>query len=227
MKKFFKKQRELIAVALFFLAVGAMGYFVVAPLLKKIASIKNEIDENKIKQEIKKQRLEELPKIAQQYTSISSQQKKFDILLDKQQAVALIERLEGLAQDTNNKIQIVVQEDASAKKTADSKSKTAPKVPALIDTLPRKEYLKLRITLTGDYDGVFKFVHRLESLEYYADIIEINIGQVASNQTTSVASLGMDGSNPFNDQVAKEPALGLGDPNQLATALIVVFYSKN
>ncbi len=228
MKKFLKKQREFIAVTLFFLVLGVVGYFAVVPLLKKITATKDAIEENKIKQEMKKQRLQELPKIAQQYDEVNRQQKKIDILLDKQQAVVLIERLEGLAQETNNKIQIVAQEDPQSKKTAESKSKTAPKVIALIDTLPRKDYLKLKVTLTGDYNGVLKFIHSLESLEHYADIIELNIGQVVSDkQTASISKLGTDSVNPFDSQAGGQSDPAVVGSGQLEAVLTVVFYSKN
>ncbi len=226
MKKFLKKQREFIAVALFLLALGMSTYFVVVPLLKKITLTRDEIEENKIKQEIKKQRLEELPKIAQRYTEVSSQQEKFDILLEKQQAVVLIERLESLAQDTNNKIQIVVvPSDTEPKKAT---SKTAPKVVSLADALPKQEYLKLKITLAGDYGGAFKFIHGLESLDYYADTIEISMGNITGNdQATSSASGGPDASSPFGAQVARNPELVVSDSGHLETVLTVVFYSKD
>jgi len=228
MKKFLKNQRVFIALASFFLMIGVSGYFVVVPLLKKITERRDEIEENRLKQEIKKQRLEELPRLAKQYTEISNQQKKLDVLLERQQAVVLIERLEELAKNTENEIQIVVQEDAQSKKAVESKSKNAPKVLALVDTLPSKDFLRLKITLTGNYAGAFKFIYSLEALEYYADVVEISIGQAKGKEQASFsASVVPEASNPFKTQAVESPQTVVLATNQLETTLTVVFYSKN
>ncbi len=235
MKKFLKTQREIIALALFFLIVGVLAALVILPLLRKITAIKDEIEQGAIKQNITNQRLFDLPKIGKQYTEINNQQDKINILLDKQQAVALIERLEKLAQETNNTIAITIQ-DAPQQKNLPIAPVAAPGTApvsdnALLDSLPSKDYLKLTIMLTGDYNGLFKFISSLESLEYYSDITLINISHLIDNaDANTVTSSGGSGVlNPFNPKdvstsVTPAPAKKIG--NKLSASLEVVFYSK-
>ncbi len=238
MKKFLKTRREIIALALFFGVVGLLGFLVVMPLLAKIAEIKNGIEQGIIKQNIGNQRLTELPKIRQQYEEMNSQQEKIDILLDKQQVVTLIERLEKLAQDTNNIIAISIKDNSQQKVVpAPSGNKTASTTEnALLNSLPNKDYLQLTISLTGDYSGLYKFIASLESLEYYSDILSVSISHlvgsdVSGNATNSVVTNGGNGSlNPFNSQVGTSPSVFpvslKKNGNKLSTSLQVAFYSK-
>jgi len=230
-KNFLKNQREIIILILFFCIVGGLFYFVIFPLLGKITETKNAMQENAIKQEIKSQRLNELPKIRQQYTQIDSQQGKLDILLSKEQVVVLIERLEKLAQETNSAITISIKDDAAQKNGSAAAIKKDSEVATLADSLPSKDYLKLTISLVGDYDGIFKFISGLESLEYYGDITGINISHaVESKLPIGVSPSSNSGIlNPFNTKSSAGQTgevLSKQDTNKLNAILDVVFYSK-
>ena len=109
MKKIFQKQREIIIIFAYVGVVLALIYFIILPLLSKIEGVNNQIQEESMKQEIVKQQLGELPKIQQQYNTLQTNEGAIDVLLDKDKAVALIESLEKLAQDSGNKIEISVQ----------------------------------------------------------------------------------------------------------------------
>lgn len=229
-KDFLKNQREKIAAASFFLIIGGFVYFVVVPLLGKITSIKDEIEAGTIKQEMVIQRFNELPKIRQQYSEIMGQQEDVDVLLNKSQAVILIERLEKLAQDTNNKIVISTQEDLPQKVQATAKGKSDSSATILVDSLPSKDYLKFKISLSGDYDGLYRFVSSLETLEYYSDITEISIGHPAADGSSgSSATRNSDVLNPFGNQSAASESSAVfskKDSGKIDTSLGVVFYVK-
>lgn len=229
MKKFLKAKKEIIAIVLFVGLIGSLHYFVVLPILGKITTIKDVIVENKLKQDLKKQRLGELSKISQQYEEAGRQQAKLDILLDKQQAVVLIERLEKLAKDTDNKIVISIQEELQQqKKVAEVvTTKNASSEKDLLDLLPVKDYLKLKITLAGDYNGAFNFISSLETLEYYSDIVELSVGPWAGKEPTNVSNSSSGLLNPFSSQVSRvQVATAKDSSNELETVLGVVFYSK-
>lgn len=229
MKNFLKKQKEYIALALFLIMIFGLLHFVVIPLLGKIDGIKNVMEEATLKQEIKKQRLEELPKIREQYSEIENQQEKIEVLLSKKQAVALIERLEKLAQDTGNKISISIQEDAPKKSAPIGSLKKDSPETTLVDSLPSKNYLRLKIILLGDYSGIFRFISSLETLEYYSDIVSINIGQVTDEQTVfgQSTSNGFDVASPFNAQNSDSAIVSKKSAGKLSASLETVFYSKD
>jgi len=229
MKKFLKNQQEYIAVIIFLLVVFLLTYFVLIPILGRIDRTKNEMEQAVIKQEIERQRLGELPKIREQYAEINSQQKKIDVLLDEEQAVTLIERLESLARDTNNEILISIQEDDLQQKNVPvSKVKKESTDTILLDSLPNKNYLKLKILLRGDYGGIFSFLKKLETLEYYSDIIAINIGQASLEQASfGQNTLGsFDVSNPFVNQTKGSGDSLKKESGKLSASLETVFYSR-
>ena len=228
MKKFLKNQRELIALAIFLLVLAGIVQFAAFPLLAKITAIKDEIEAGNITQSVKKQRLDELPKMKQQYEQIKDEQKQLDVLLGKEQTMVLIEKLEKIAQDTNNTIAIIIQEDSA-------QGKVDPVVAVLVDGLPSKDFLNLKISLTGDYDGVFKFISSLETLQYYCDIIGVNFShqvESSSNQTASV--LNNSGAlDPFNAPssvgkivVGKTPTVVAKNMPKLSSTLNLVCYLK-
>ena len=225
MKKILKTQRELIAAILFFVVIGLLIKIVIVPLIDRISGIKTEIEESNIKQALKKQRLDELPKIRQQYSAITDKNGNLDLLLDKDQAVSAIERMEKLAQDTNNEITISIS-DSDQSKPAAPKGKDAQI--SLAESLPSSDYLKFKITLLGNYEGLYKFISSLESLEFYSDIISINIGQPSATGSDSAKTRNGDVLNPFSS-VASSPVVNTQpQPNTdaLSTSLEVAFYTK-
>ncbi len=201
MKKFLKNQRELIALAIFLLVLAGLVQFAALPLLAKITAIKDEIEAGNITQSVKKQRLDELPKMKQQYEQIKDEQKQLDVLLGKEQTIVLIEKLEKIAQDTNNTIAIIIQEDSA-------QGKVDPAVAVLVDGLPSKDFLNLKISLTGDYDGVFKFVSSLETLQYYCDVVGVNFSRQTESSSTSAASASVPNNSGILDPFGAPSSVG-------------------
>ncbi|NTV40810.1 MAG: hypothetical protein HGA61_00855 [Candidatus Moranbacteria bacterium] len=226
MKKFLKNQREYIAVVIFFGIFFILGYFVIVPLLAKVASIKNEIEEATNKQDIKKQRLSELPKLRQQYEEIKNQQGKIDVLLSKKQAVNLIEKIEKLAQETNNEVVISIQDDLQKQAPVPVSAKPNSAEISLENSLPSKNYLKLKIDLIGDYENLVKFINNLETMEYYSDIIGISIRPSIEGSFATEAK-NSDVLNPFSSGTYL-PKLTTSKKvaGKLLASWEVVFYSK-
>ena len=94
MKKFFQKQREIITIFIYGCFIVVLIYFVVLPLIVRVNDTRDQIQEEHIKQDIKKQQISELPKMEEQYNMLQNNEKSVDVLLDKNDAVGLIERLE-------------------------------------------------------------------------------------------------------------------------------------
>jgi len=227
MKKFFQKQREVIAILVYVCVIIALIYFVVLPLLARISSTRDQIQEEHMKQDIKKQQISELPKMEEQYNILQNNEKSVDVLLDKNDAVVLIEKLEKLAQDSNNEISISVQDVATQKNATvitNSETKTDNE---LVNDLPSTNYLQMKITLTGDYNTMMNFVHSLESSEYYCDIIAIQINQ--KENTNEVSDIGMKTLiNPSGLNITKNTTetTDSNNDNKIEASLDVVFYTK-
>lgn len=227
MKNFFQKRREIIAICAYFGVVFVIVYFAIMPLMKKIEEKNNEIQEEKINQEIVRRRMEELPGIQKQYQTLQSSDDLSGILLDKNNAIVLIEKLEKLAEQTGNIISIEVQEVAAVdpKKAATKGKVTNDNI--LVSELPSTEYLQLKIKLNGKYESILNFIQSLENFEYYGDIIEMQITKDADKIKTQPIqqSVEFGVANPFVSNTDNTKIVKV-ENDKLNASLSVVFYSR-
>lgn len=219
MKKFFQKQREIIILLVYGGVIAALVYLVIIPIMSRIDETRNQIQEDVIKQDSYRSKISELPKIQQQYSILESNEDLAGVLLADNEAVTLIESLEKLAADSNNTISITT--DESSQKAASAARGKAVADNALIESLPSKEYLKLKITLVGDYNSIVNFVYNLERFEYYSDITGMQIGK--DDQVDDSSQQGT--SNPFGGSDGKKIEVD-ADKGPLKASLDVVFYTK-
>lgn len=225
-----EKKREIVLVVAFLVIIFVVVYLAIFPLMRKIESTNNEIQQEKIKQEIVRKNLEELPRIQEQYKKLQASNDLSEVLLNKDKAVVLIEKLEKLAQQTDNLISIEVQDTAVVDpKKAAAKNKAATET-ILINELPSSEYLQLKIKLTGKYSSIVGFMKSLENFEYYCDIVGIQLSKEKSDQSKSLQSVADFGvTSPFAQGSASKSAT---KPGRVATdglnaSFDVFFYTKN
>ena len=229
MKNFLKGQREILALLGYGVVIFCLVYFVILPLIGRMHDMNDQIQQESMRQESAQAHISQLPKIQKQYQALQSDGDLSDVLLDKNKAVVLIEKLEKLAESTNNKIAISVQDDASSQGV----KKVQPKVAAstaklLIDDLPKSNYLQMKITLTGDYNSVVAFIGMIEKFEYYTDITAIQINKYADSISASqaVSTSGMFGSVAINVPNKVPIKQNATDANMLTASLDTVFYTN-
>ncbi|HOW60485.1 MAG TPA: type II secretion system protein GspM [Candidatus Moranbacteria bacterium] len=219
MKKFLKNQKIIIAISAYAILVVFLFYFVILPLVSKIEETKDQIQEGNLNQEMLREKLTELPKIKQQYDALEEHRSLEDVLLDKNNPVALIEKLEKIAQESNNKIKISAQNSQPEKKSSNTKSiKVAEET--LISKLPSTEYLQMQVSLTGFYNNIINFINKLEGTIYYFDIVGIKIRQSEENTNYN--------SSPFNQSSPADSKKTAEEPKEkvLEAILDIVFYTK-
>lgn len=209
MKNLIKKQREILAIFLYIVLILVLVYVVIIPLLQKITYIKDKIQEEQIKQESNRKHLDELPKFKEQYKMLENVDLE-QYLLDKGNAVSLIEKLETLASQTGNKINIAVQEENKNTNVKVKKGEVS-----IVSDLPSDKYLQLKITLGGDFNSIMKFIKNLENFDYNSDIIMMDIKnrKIISN---------LNSGNPFSSGEQQ----GNDGDGKVEAILDTVFYSK-
>lgn len=211
-----------MAIIGYILIVFLLVYFVVFSLIKKIDDVNYQIQEESMKQEIAKQHISELPKIQKQYSELENSLDLTRVLLDENEAVTLIERLEKTAKETENGIEIEVQSQTDQKK-APAKTKAGGEV-LLADELPSQDYLQLKIVLDGSYASIVNFIKEIENFEYYCDITEVQINR---SEDTSKTRQGAESANPFSFGAKKEEEKSVRDTNgPISSSLMVVFYKR-
>lgn len=227
MKNILKKQREVIAIFIFVVFIVGLFYFAILPLIKRIDEKNNQIQEETIKQQSASKQISDLPKMEQQYNLL--QNGSGDILLDKERAVTLIEKLEKLAESTDNKITIKVSQESVSVQKVSAKGK-AKVDESLMGDLPGADYLKMNIALNGGYNSIMNFVRMLEKFEYYGDVVSIQIVKSSESSSSQQQSFSNGDAllNPFegNANEKREKTIQQNPADMLQASLETVFYTK-
>lgn len=212
MKPIWNKFRETIVVVTYVIILALLFYFIVKPLINSVNFKTGEIQEKTLSQEGRAKKLSELPRLREQFNKIQGEKDNIRVLISLDRAVVLIEELEKIAEETGNNITINAEE-----KVDDKKVKNAGDESVLIKNLPSNNYLKVNILLAGNYGDVVNFIRKIENIQYWSDIISVNISNKKLNliNRTSNSSPFSRSSNDVDD------FFRVGN---VSTILEVVFY---
>jgi hypothetical protein len=215
MKNFLKQYRLLITAFVIFVAMALTAWLAVRPLYAQVLMLRDEIQKELVRQENQQKQIKRLPELKSQYERIVSEEGVLDILLTEDKVVGFIRILEGLAGETGVEVKIqsnelkveeVVQRKSSrAQNTDDDEEKTdEKKEKTLADYLPYGEYLRLTLTVSGDYSAIIAFLSRLETLPVALDVIGIEVKQPLRDDNSregDVRSI-----NPFTAETSGTPS---------------------
>lgn len=214
MKYFFEKYKTHLVIGVYLISVGAFFFFVARPIILNFDEKNNKIQESIADQESKKDRISNLPAVRNQMEMINSQKDKTEILLNEENTVSLIEKLEKISEETGNNIKIELsQENISSSKNSSSK-KNSDKKETISDNLPSNAYIKMNISLKGKYENFLAFLRKLENSDYYSDVISFKITNYQKSLTSS--------SNPFKE--TSNEAEDIVGENFILANLEVIFY---
>jgi hypothetical protein len=180
--------------------IALAGWFVIRPFLLTLKAEMDAIQKLSVTREYREKQLEKLPDLEGQYALIEAEGKQLDIILTKERLVEFIETLERLAlmdavlidiesrDNTFLESKVTVAEKTekkegakpaagvdSAEEPAATPKRGGVKETGIITELPLKSFLKLTITITGEYASVVRYLHRLETLPYALDVIALNV----------------------------------------------------
>jgi hypothetical protein len=187
MKNFLKQYRLILMALVIFLAMVLVFWFAVKPMYMKILSLRDAIQQENVRQENQQKQIKRLPELKSQYERVISEEGFFDILLTEDKIVGFIRILESLAGETGvevkiqsneTKIEEVVKKKTTKEKEDEEAAETTEKKEKLLsDYLPYGEYLRLTLTVSGDYSALVAFLSRLETLPIALDVMGIEVKQ--------------------------------------------------
>ncbi len=193
MRNFIRKYNFAIVLLLMLSLMGGTLWFGIVPMYQKIISLRDDIQKEVAHKENQERQIKRLPEIKSQYDKVLSEERYFDILLTENRMVALIQTIEALANQTGTEITIqsnaakfedLVKKksssDKSAEKTGEGSSEEANKEAAkktLTNPLPYPDYLRLTLTVKGDYTEIVAFLHELETLPVALDVLGVEVRQ--------------------------------------------------
>ncbi len=176
MKDIWAKNKVSITIVGYGIVFLTIIYFFWIPLLNKIINNSDEIQKKNIEQQIKKDRLSEFPQMEKIWGMYLSSRKELDVILDNKGEVKFIEKLESMAQITNNKITLKIGNSYNAqhpRKVIQTSLKKGAIKKGILDVVPYKSYLMVEINLQGNYQELVNFIDRLENNNYYINIVSL------------------------------------------------------
>lgn len=190
MKDFFKKYKIYIVTGICVVLVGNFFYWGICRLIKDIKFNADEMQRKIIDSEINEKKLAKIPQIQKTSGELVENDKKLTGILKEEDEVDFIKKIDTLAEETKNKIDLKIIDDGQKEKdkvSTKTKNKTEPNI-----KLPESNYISLQANLTGNYSSLYNFIKRLESFEYYVNIVSISIS-VEEDKSVKERAI----SNPF------------------------------
>lgn len=222
----------LVVLIALLVAMGLIVWFGILPFHAFIREKADGIQEYYAFRENRERQINKLPELQSQFEAISENEHTLDILLSQEQIVDLVKTLEGLAERSGVHIAITskdgsdIQEKKPAKseKTSDGNTDTSTALDnkkktktdeGIIDMLPYPRYLRVNISIIGEYPEILTFLHRMETLPFALDVVGLEFRERSVEDAVSVPSAG-PGQNPFLifGQSAPEPSVSVAAPEK-------------
>ena len=188
MKDIWKKYKLLITSFIYLIIIFLLFVFVVSPLIDNVKKNSDDIERGKIDNEINRERISKLPEMKDGYAAFEQEKNNLEVVLDQNNSVDFIKKMELLAEETGNKISLTIEDNFDASKSAKSAKNEKSDADDIRAGLPSNKYLLMKLSLEGTYDGLTRFLYRLENMDYYVNVISLNMSKetVESEQKSAI-----------------------------------------
>lgn len=198
MKDFIKKYKVSILTLSIAILIGGFLYGGIFYLIKSIKSNADEVQRKKIDREINQKKLAKMSQMQEASAELEKNEKRLKGFLNEKEEIDFIKKIEKLAEETQNKIDLKINEEIQKDKKKVKVKKEESKI-----KLSDYDYISLQANLSGNYENLYNFIKKLENFEYYVNIISIS-----SNLEEDKATSATFNENPFVDENSnKQPAV--------------------
>ncbi len=173
-----KKYKEWIVLTLFCLLAGTVIFLASGYLSNKIQNSSDEIQKKIIDTGINNAKISKLPEMKSWHDSFFEKGESISVVLRPDDEVEFIKRLEFLSDETGNLISLQIEDEDQKKKETAKKNKEKNEKDSLKNSLPHDKYLTVSVILEGSYDQLLNFIHKLENMNYYVNILSIDSERV-------------------------------------------------
>lgn len=198
MMRFVKKNSQLFIAGLLAIGIVALLYFGIRPMYQRMVNAREAIERFAAEREYQALQITRLPELQREYEKILKDEGRLDIFLTEPKIVGFIQRVEGLAAETNVRIEIAANEtplqEAKKKKSEDGEQ-DEKKEKTFADTLFHPEYVRLSLRVSGDYADIVNFLVRFEALPQTLDVIGLSVKPQISEEKDATPS--SSDPNPF------------------------------
>jgi hypothetical protein len=197
MKNFWRKQKQNILILGLPILIFAAVFLLIIPQKEKINKQAEDVQKMIADHEAREKKISELERMRQQYDLIKINDGNMGVLFSSDRVVEVIEKLEKIAQESENIIFIEIEDEA--KKTA-IKTTEKDKNEEILRPLS-EDYIKMNIRLEGSYRNLVEFINKIENADYYADISSVQTTvkkPISAGQSSSFI-------NPFTADINTDP----------------------
>lgn len=222
-----RKKYKLWIVAIAYLAVAGLALvFIVAPLRDRTFKLAENLQRSKVDGEMNQIKIARISETEKQRKYFQEKTSWLDGFLDYNEEMDFIKKLEALSEETGNKIALKIEEPLlkTEKKVTGKTSEEEDdnkKKEDIISTLPYPKYIILRISLQGNYDGLFQFIQKLENFDYYVNITSLQLQRGIADKEESTVLF-----DPFVANSEETEAVEKKDTLTLKSEISAVVYTR-
>jgi hypothetical protein len=181
-----KYKVEIIFIGYSIAAIGLL-YSGFIPYKNKVESQAEKIQETTLENLIFENKTSRISQMEAKYNDYQNNKGKMGKFLKDGEEVELIKRIESLGEETQNRVALNIAEEK--KDSSSSSVKNAAKEESIPKDISSQNYLNLEINLEGSYDSFIDFLKKMESLDYYIDVVSLDLAKTdAKDSSASVFS---------------------------------------
>ncbi len=178
-----KISKKIIWITLFIVILILIGgiFGVTIPVTRKIFSLKDELEKNKLEYRAAEKEITEREEIMKTIATIVDQGKILDeITIKEETAIVFIEEIERLAHEVGSQISIIPTSSPQKKKSKNEDEETNSKNKSNDSSgesngSNKDEKVYFNLKLEGNYSQFLKFLCQLENLDYIFDIESVGL----------------------------------------------------
>jgi Tfp pilus assembly protein PilO len=225
-KNIWIKYKEYILILIYIVILFTLFYFVIKPMIGRIDYNANLIQEKITVQENFKRKLGMVAASKEQTEAIEKDEGKINVFIPRDQEIDLIEKIEKIAEETDNKISIEAVDDknidsSTKAKTVSNKVKEENKDDLKINT-NNNDFIKFRITILGKYDNLVSFVKKIENMEYWSDIVSLKVSYKEPEKNPILSENSTDSTGLYED--SEEKTSIVTEEETASSILEAIFY---
>lgn len=186
--KSLKKYSSLFSLLFLITALAGTLGFGILPLRTSIWNKMRQIQELNTAQENRVRQIKQLPELEQQHAMIIRDEGILDILLTDDRVVKYVEKLEALATKEGVKLLISSQENGAIterKETAPTKNTKNQIKEIIVEDAPFDRFLRLSVTVRGEYQATMSFLYHMELLPYAHDVVGVEMVKSSEDVASS------------------------------------------
>lgn len=177
MKNIWRKYKTGIIFTGYVAASFLLVWLVFLPYKNRVESQADKIQEKELDNQIFERKTSKINQMEEKYNEYQNNKEKMGKFLKNGEEVDLIKKIESLGEETKNTVSLkVLDADIQNTKNSSVKSdKNKIKEESILKDISPDNFLSLEISLEGDYFSFINFLEKIENLDYYADVISLNL----------------------------------------------------